>query len=315
MIRYSLIVPVYGNEQSIPALLAAIDALYRELEHALQAVFVVDGSPDNSYAVLQELLPQQPFPAELVLLSRNFGSFSAIRMGLSVASGPYYAVMAADLQEPPELVQEFFQVLREGEYDVTLGTRAGRDDPPFSRYSSQIFWSLYRRFIQPEMPPGGIDMFGCNQQVRDVLVSLHEANSTLVGLLIWLGFRRKMIPYQRRKREHGKSGWTLRKKVAYMLNSAYAFTDLPIAMLLIIGVVGLAGSTAVSAIVLVAWLFGQVPVRGYTPLILALMMSTSLLLVGLGIVGGYVWRAFENTKGRPQYIPIVQHSFGRENAP
>src|SRR5205823_4374215 len=101
----------------------------------------------------------------------------------------------------------------------------GRADPSLS---SRLFWTLYRRLVQRDMPEGGIDIFGCNRTFRDRLISLGESNSTLVGLVLWLGFRRKLVPYERRRREIGRSAWTFRKKLRYLSDSVFAFSDLPI---------------------------------------------------------------------------------------
>ena len=184
-----MIVPVYKNEGSIPALIERLAEMNRELGGELEAVFVVDGSPDRSYLVLKERLAGAGFRSQLVALSRNFGSFAAIRQGLALAQGPYFAVMAADLQEPGEVVVEFFRRLATDEVDVTIGERVGRADPCSAALSSRLFWWAYRTFVQPEVPAGGVDVFGCNLVVRDALLSLRESNSTLVGLLFWLGLQ------------------------------------------------------------------------------------------------------------------------------
>ncbi|MCA1684794.1 MAG: glycosyltransferase family 2 protein, partial [Planctomycetia bacterium] len=210
----SLIIPVYKNEASIPALVGALGELNASLGGDLEVVFVVDGSPDHSASLLRDGLPGAPFRSELVELSRNFGSFAAIRLGLAVARGPYYAVMAADLQEPPELALAFFRCLAGEPVDVVCGHRVGRDDPLTSRLASGLFWGSYRRLVQREIPPGGVDVFACNQAVRDALLKFDETNTSLVGQLFWLGFRRKFVPYQRRPRHGGgKSGWSFRRKL------------------------------------------------------------------------------------------------------
>ncbi len=159
---YSLVIPVYRNEESIPDLLTALAGIDRALGGGLEVVFVVDGSPDRSLARLVELLPRAGFTAKILEMSRNFGAFAAIRAGLTEASGPYFAVMAADLQEPPELAVEFFRRLEQDTCDVVCGVRTARDDPWRSRLASNLFWAVYRRLVQPEMPPGGVDVFGCN---------------------------------------------------------------------------------------------------------------------------------------------------------
>jgi len=145
----SLIVPVYKSRSNIGPLLEALRTLPAQLaDKELQVVFVVDGSPDDSYLQLRDQLPRQPFRSRLINLSRNFGAFSAIRAGIAAAQGDRFAVMAADLQEPIELVADFDRILCADEADVAVGQRTGRADPLFSRMSSLLFWGVYRRFIQ-----------------------------------------------------------------------------------------------------------------------------------------------------------------------
>ena len=309
---YSLVIPVYRNEASLPNVIAAVGTLNEQLGGKLEAIFVVDGSPDQSYTVLARQLPDAPFASKLVLLSRNFGSFPAIRAGMAAGEGPYYAVMAADLQEPPSLILEMFEAVssEEEETDIAVGTRASRQDPLGSRLSSQAFWFFYRRLVQKDMPPGGIDVFACRQEVRDQILALPERNSTLVGLLLWVGFRRNTIPYGRQEREHGKSAWTFRKKMRYMLDSIFAFTDKPIWLMLIVGVAGAILAAAYLTIVLIAYATGHIDQPGF-PTIVGLILAFGMVnLLATGIVGAYAWRAFENSKGRPEYIVKTRRRFG-----
>jgi glycosyltransferase involved in cell wall biosynthesis len=262
----------------------------------------VDGSPDDSGAVLSALLATSALDSQLIWHARNFGSFAAIRTGMRAARREFVAVMAADLQEPPELIPAFHRVLAGGEFDVALGVRRSREDPRGSRAGAQMFWAFYRRFVQPDMPRGGVDIFACTGEVADRLSELDEANSSLVGLLIWMGYRRTEVPYDRAPREVGKSGWTLRRKVRYLLDSIYSFTDLPISLLLILGFGGVIATLLGSVLVFSVWAFGGVKVAGYTPLMLTLLLASSMILFGLGVVGSYVWRTYENSKGRPHAL-------------
>jgi glycosyltransferase involved in cell wall biosynthesis len=304
----SIIVPVYKNEASLPELLDRLGQLEFPPGIECRAVFVVDGSPDRSVQVLRERLAGWNRPATLVELSRNFGSFAAIRAGLEVAQGDYFAVMAADLQEPPELAVAFAEQLDSGEVDLVLGEREGRADPLGTRLSAGVFWWFYRRFVQSSMPPGGVDVFACNARVRDAILELHEANSSLVGLLLWVGFRRSTVGYQRLPRAEGKSSWTLAKKLRYMSDSIFSFTDLPVRMLLVAGFFGCVAVVAIAIAVLVSWAVGVVDVPGYTPIMLSILFVGGLLTFGLGIVGSYVWRTYDNTKRRPLTIEqSVEH--------
>lgn len=308
--RYSVVVPVYGNEGSIGPLLRRLGELAGRLDGPMEAVLVVDGSPDGSLQVLRRLLPTAGFPSQLIAHSRNFGSFAAIRTGLAAARGQHLAVMAADLQEPPELVEQFFAHLASGEADVTVGRREGRDDPVVSRFFAGTFWAAYRRFVHPDIPAGGVDIFGCSREVADRLVAMDEAHTSLVGLLYWLGYRRVEVPYRRAPREHGKSGWSVRRKVRYLLDSVFSFTDVPVALLTGIGLVGGLLTVLASIVVLVARLTGAIDEAGYAPLMLVMLMSTFLMLFGLGVVGSYVWRTYENSKGRPGAIAMSHEEHG-----
>lgn len=306
---YSIVIPVYKEEASIPNLLMALRGIGTRLNSALEVVFVVDGSPDQSFQHLTLELPTLSFKSKLIALSRNFGSFAAIRVGLQKASGPYFAVMTADLQEPDDLIVAFFEELAKGETDVVIGARQSRDDPLLNKVASQVFWFLYRKLVQPELPRGGIDVFGCNAAFRRELLKLEESHSSLVGLLVWLGFRRKAIPYKRARRQHGKSAWTFARKMRYLLDSLFSFSDLPIKVLLWVGSIGIVISLVFSVIVLWARLSGRIQVPGYSPIVLTVTFFGSINLICLGIVGSYVWRAYENTKKRPGAVVLREMEF------
>lgn len=308
-VTYSVVVPVYGNEATIPALIARLAELAGDLGATTEAVFVVDGSPDGSLLLLRRLLPESGLRAQVVALSRNYGAFSAIRAGLAVARGAHVAVMAADLQEPVSLVEEIFAALETGDHDVAVGVRTGRKDPAMSSVAARSFWAFYRRYVQKDVPPGGVDIFGCTRQVVTELLRLEESHTSLVGLLFWLGFRRVEIPYERREREEGKSTWTLRKRLRYMSDSIFSFTDLPITLLITAGVLGIVLSIVAGISVFVAWATGNVEVAGYTPMMLVLFLFCSAILLALGIVGSYVWRTYENSKGRPGAVPMQHEHF------
>lgn len=310
---YSLIIPVYNNLESLPDLLKIIDELNKKLENQLEVIFVIDGSPDNSYQFLRSQLPQYPFPAKTLLLARNFGSFAAIRAGLQAANGKYFAVMAADLQEPPDLILQFFTALKNNEADIALGIRTQRDDPFFSRIAAQIYWFCYRKVVQKDMPPGGVDVFACNYTVKEWLLNLEESNSSLVGLIFWLGFRRKLIPYNRLKRIHGKSAWSFRRKLRYLNDSVFSFTDLPIRLLINVGIIGMMLSIIYALFLLIARVFHLIQLPGYTTTLLVILFFTALNTLSLGIIGSYVWRAFENSKRRPQVIVMTTETFNNES--
>ena len=309
MRELSLVVPVYKNESSLPALLQALNGLDDQLEGRLEVVFVVDGSPDRCYDMLCAALPGCRFAAKLILLSRNFGSFPAVRMGLAHASGRLFAVMAADLQEPPSLVVDMFNSLQTQDVDVVVGVRTERHDPLLQRWQASLFWSMYRRWVVPQMPPGGVDVFACNLAFRDALLGLEESRSSLIAQIFWLGFRRAELPYVRQAREHGQSAWTWRKKVSYLADSVFSFTDVPVRWLLLAGSLGVLAALALGTSAVAGKLLGWITVPGYVMTLLAVLFFGALNLLSLGIVGAYAWRAYENTKRRPQAVAMRVRSF------
>lgn len=304
---YSLVIPVYRNEENLPRLLPALESLSADLGGELEVIFVVDGSPDRSYEILRKAQGNLGFPSQIILHSRNFGSFAAIRTGLNAAESPYMSVMAADLQEPTSLIVSFFKSLEKGECDIAMGTRVSRKDPILTRVMSGFFWGFYRRFIIKDMPPGGIDIFGCNRAFRDQLVQLQESRSSLVAQLFWLGFRRKTVNYERMERLEGKSSWNWSRKLDYMMDSVFSFTDLPIKVLIRLGALGVSLSLLYALVVVLARLTGFIQIPGYSALVITVLFMGGLNLFGIGLIGVYSWRGYENSKGRPLSVVSVKH--------
>jgi polyisoprenyl-phosphate glycosyltransferase len=175
--------------------------------------------------------------------------------------------------------------------------------------TSRLFWRLYRRLVIQDMPKGGVDVFGCTRRARDELLHLKEANSSLVGLIFWLGFRRQEIGYGRQAREFGRSAWTFRKKFNYLLDSVFSFSDLPIHVLSAVGVIGLLVAGILGILIAVLRVQGSIDVPGYAATIIIVMFFGALNTLGLGLVGSYAWRTYENTKQRPLAIIESQRTF------
>lgn len=308
-IEQSIIIPVYRNEENIPDLLSALNRLTQSLGGNTEVVFVVDGSPDRSGDLLRQQLGACLFPARLLSHSRNFGSFAAIRTGLVYAQGERFAAMAADLQEPPELIITFFDSLKHDEADIVFGHRAERNDDKASMFFSNLFWYFYRRFVIPEVPPGGVDVFACNRRVRDALLAIEESNSSLVAQLFWVGFRRQFATYTRCAREKGHSAWSFRRRFRYMMDSVFSYSDLPVMLLLWTGIGGIIFSVLLSLFILIARMLGLIDVAGYTPIMLTILTVASILLFSQGLMGCYLWRTLENTKHRPLSLVCEERYF------
>ncbi len=298
----SVIIPVYRSEANLPRLLEELGRIARLSPVPVEAVLVVDGSPDRSLEILRRELAGRPFSSVLVSLSRNFGAFNAVRCGLEIASGDFMVMLAADLQEPADLAITFLEIMKRDEADIVFGTPSTRDDPWFDETSSRLFWKAYRRFVLPEVPPAGVHTVGCTRAVRNRLLELREPTTNLIALLFWLGFRRVHVPYDRQQRREGRSAWSLGKKLRYGLDSVFSFTDLPIRLLLAVGLFGTLTAIVFGTLLLIAYVAGRIPVPGYAPTILTVTFFGSITSLGLGIVGQYAWLILQNTRARPGYL-------------
>lgn len=299
---FCIVVPVYKNELNIPTLIDDLNKLRESVREAkLKVTFVIDGSPDDSYGAIKKIAHRAKFPIKLITLSRNFGAVVAVRAGLSCSEGDFFAVMAADSQEPIELYTKFFQKFNEG-FDIAVGQRESRIDSHFVKLFATVGWWIYKRFIFKEMPSGGVDVFGCTDRVRKKLIVLKEKNSSLVGELYWVGFRKASVLYARKERLIGKSAWNFFKSLRYFLDSCFNFSDLPIRLLWILGLVGVILSTFLGASIVINKVFIGSSVPGYSMIVITVLFFGSINLIGIGIVGEYVVRAFENSKRRPEYI-------------
>ena len=308
MRTFSLIITVFKSEANIPPLMEALRDFAKENRDYfhLECVFVVDGSPDRSAEILNREITNNSFSSQLVVLSRNFGAPLALRTGLSMAKGDYFCSIATDLQEPFETVLDAFRIVASDAADICFGQRVDREDPPATKASSTIFWTLYRKFVESNIPKGGVDLFVCNDLVRRSVLQCKERTSFFVGLLFWVGFRRSFIPYSRKKREIGKSSWSFAKRLTYLMDSVFNFSDRPIKMLTIIGGIGITLAICMLGLTVYSRITGLIQLPGYSATVSLILFFGGLNSFGLGIVGEYVWRTFENTKNRPLTV-ISEH--------
>jgi hypothetical protein len=210
--------------------------------------------------------------------------------------------MGSDLQEPLWIFPDFFSKIQDGEIDVVLGARSARKDPILDKFFSRTYWWIYRIIVDRSIPNGGFDVFAITKSAAISLAELRELNTSFTSQLMWLGYRRQWVLFQRDARINGRSGWTFNKKIELMLDSLFGFTDRPVRWITSLGILGTITFMLVSMLTLFGQISGLIDVPGYTTLILLLAASQSVLIMSIGIVGGYVSRTFSNSTGRPNYI-------------
>jgi polyisoprenyl-phosphate glycosyltransferase len=299
----SIVIPVFNNAISLPDLLFRFQNLAAiNKDDFFEFIFIDDGSIDNSYSVLVSLF-QKESRIQIVKLSRNFGSNAALLAGLGQASGDVIAAIAADLQDPPELVTEMLAEWRQGNM-VILAARQSRKDDFLTTMLSDTFYMLFRKLAIHTMPKRGFDFFLIDRKVCDLLNGIQENNAYLMGLILWLGFTPKVIYYQRQAREKrfGHSMWTFAKKVKYFLDSFVAFSYFPVRAASILGITLSVIGMIYALIVIIIRLATSVDPQGWASLMIVVLIVSGVQMIMIGILGEYLWRNLDETRRRPRFI-------------
>lgn len=297
----SIVIPVYYNEESLPMLYERLNKVSEDIEGAsFEFIFVDDGSGDRSFEILEEL-SKKDRRVKVVKLSRNFGSFVACLAGLNYACGDCAVIMAADLQDPPELINDLLDKLEQGN-EIVYAIREKREENWIKVFFSKLFYSIFKLIAISNMPSGGFDFILIGRKVIDAVVKASEKNSTLIGQILWVGFKSDYILYTKKAREHGKSRWTLLKKIKYFLDSIFAFSFFPIRVISAFGaLVALFAFSFGLYTILLKISFG-IDVQGFTTIIVVVLFTSGIQMIMLGIVGEYLWRTLEETRKRPIFI-------------
>ena len=301
MEKLSIIVPVYYNEENLRPLYADLkEKVLDVLDCDYEIVMVNDGSKDGSYEVMQELAKADK-RIKLVNLARNFGEHLATLAGFAECTGDVAVRKAADLQEPSEIILEMLEKYRAGA-KVVLAVRKDRDEPISQKLFSKIYCWMMRKFALANMPKGGFDTYMISRQVIDILVQIGEKNAPLTEQVLWSGFESEKVYYVRRKREIGKSGWTLSKKIKLTVDSLISFSYFPIRCVTVVGGVSIIGSLIWAVVLFIQWVIGYITVEGYTTTILLILLAFGVIMLTLGILGEYIWRILDEVRNRPPYI-------------
>jgi polyisoprenyl-phosphate glycosyltransferase len=298
----SIIVPVYFNEMNLPDTIPQLRALEPQLPgYRLELVFVDDGSSDGSLQVLLDFQRRYPDQIKVLKLTRNFGSMAAIQAGLTLATGDCVGMIAADLQDPPELFLEMVKRWESGSKAV-FAVRSDREDNVSQKLFASAYYALIRRFAMPTYPRGGFDFFLVDQDVVREVNRIREKNTNLMSLIFWLGYQPALIPYVRRARTKGKSRWTMAKKIKLFVDSFVAFSYAPIRIVSVTGLLFALSAFLYGGFVFFAWAVRDIPVKGYAPIVILLAFTAGIQMTMLGVLGEYLWRGLDETRRRPPYV-------------
>ena len=300
-VELSVVVPVFDEQEVLLAFHQRLQATLDGADLAWEVVYVDDGSRDASWAVIEQLHERDP-RVSAVALSRNFGHQIAITAGVDHAEGDAVVVIDADLQDPPELIPRMIAKWREG-YDVVYAVRNERaSESAFKRGTAAAFYRLMRRLTAVDVPVDAGDFRLMSRRVVEALKRLPERNRYVRGLVAWLGFEQAAIPYDRQARHAGTTKYPLRRMLRLAGDGIVSFSTVPLQLAIALG---FALSLACFAYAgWAAWgrLVNDTPVRGWTSLMVAVLLVGGVQLVCLGIIGEYIGRIYDEVKQRPLYV-------------
>jgi polyisoprenyl-phosphate glycosyltransferase len=313
-ISYSIVIPVFNEEAVLPVLLRRLDQLLARLDEPAEAIFVDDGSKDSSPLVLQDLAKRDP-RFRYIGLSRNFGHQVAITAGMDAAQGNAIIVMDADLQDPPEIVEQLIAKWKEG-YDVVHARRLSRaGESPFKRATAHVFYRLLGSISSVGIRADVGDFRLIDRKVLDALRQMPEQDRFVRGMVAWLGFRQTEVLFHRLERAAGETKYPLFKMVRLALNAALGFSDAPLRLAIWCGLTVSGLALLYGAWVMLLWLTNDPHlIAGWSSTIVVVSLLCGMNMLMTGIVGLYVGRIHAEVKQRPLYVVQKRMGFERDEA-
>jgi dolichol-phosphate mannosyltransferase len=298
----SVVVFFYNEAGNLPLLEERVTAVVQTHWLNAEIVLVDDCSTDGSDECARGWTSRVS-SAVSVRFSRNFGSHAAVAAGLQHCTGDCAVIMAADLQDPPELIPELVEKFRAG-YDVVWACRSERLGESWStKTAAAIYYRLMRWLGLPNMPPQGADFLLISRKVIDAVNASPEKHTSVLAMILWMGFRQSQILYVKQARHSGTSKWTLSKKIKLLVDSVVSFSYVPIRLAAAAGLLLSCCGFAWTVFLVVGWLFGFIiSGSGYAALMCALLIGQGAILLTLGVLGEYLWRTFDESRGRPRFI-------------
>lgn len=305
--KISVITAFLNEAENLPTWKQRVEAVFAESGETFELVFVDDHSSDGSTDLVRSW-SKTDLRVQYARLSRNCGSHAAFSAGLEICRGDCAILLAADLQDPPESIARLLHEWRGG-CDVVWAARAERLGETWrTKLFSSAYYAIMKRLALPEMPKQGADFVLLDRKVINAYNSIPEKNTSFLAMILWLGFRQTTISYVKEARAAGKSKWTLAKKVKLLVDSIVSFSFAPIRFASYLGMLVSVSAFAFSIDVFVNALFGQ-PIEGYSSLMMVVLWLGGIQLLILGILGEYLWRAFDQVRGRPYFI-VEERSHG-----
>lgn len=300
--KYSLIIPVYNEEETLPEMYRRVCAVMDQMEGAVELILVNDGSRDRTLMLLRDLHEKDARVCYLSL-ARNFGHQIAVTAGLNYVRGEAIIVLDADLQDPPELIPQLVEKWHQG-FQVVYAQRTQRHKESwFKRLPAYLFYRLMQRLADVDIPIDTGDFCLMDRRVVDVLNTMPERNRYIRGLRSWVGLPQTFIHFERDPRFAGEVKYTFRKSLSLAANGLVTFSRVPLRLSTYVGLLAAAIAVLMALLVLYWRLFvPHSPLTGFATIMIAIFFLGAVQLVSIGILGEYVGRIYEEVKGRPLYV-------------
>lgn len=297
----SLIIPCYNEANTIDIYMSAMkkieDIMSERFNEKIEYIFVDDGSKDNTLKKIKN------YDVKYISFSRNFGKEAGLYAGMQAAKGDYVAVMDVDLQDPPELLVQMYEILQSDDYDCVAtkrGDRAG--EPPVRSFFAKCFYTLINSISQTEIIDGARDYRLMKRKMVDAILELNEYNRFSKGLFGWVGFNTKWLEFENRERSAGKTKWSFWKLVMYSLDGIMAFSVVPLAIAGVIGIILCLLAIIFACVIVVKTLVYGDPVAGYPSLVCIILLLSGIQLFAIGVISQYISKIYLECKKRPIYI-------------
>ncbi|MEW6742501.1 MAG: glycosyltransferase family 2 protein [Planctomycetota bacterium] len=297
----SIVIPVYNEEDVIPYLRENLERWLTTLRCPREIILVDDGSHDRSWSLLAEWAAADK-TVKLLSLSKNFGHQAAVTAGLDAANGDAIVITDADLQDPLETIDAMLAKYLEG-YDIIYAQREKRlGETRFKRFTAWLFYRLMKTLVHRDLPADTGDFRMVSRRALDAMLRMRETQRFLRGMFAWIGFHQTAVRYVRQPRKHGVSKYPLSKMLRFALDAALSFSTIPMKLMSIAGFLIALFGLVYGGYAVLRWLVWHDTVQGWATLIVLLALIGGMILIGLGVVGEYVGRVYEEVKCRPIYV-------------
>lgn len=295
----SILIPFLNEEDGILELINKIEEYHQIREFNFEIIFINDGSTDSSNFKIKN--KNILFPCKLISLSKNFGPHSAVRAGIVYSKSKFITCLPADLQISFDILEKMY-IEMIGNYDMVFAIREQKENEFFENIFSRIHSFLVRKFIAKDYPLSGLETFMINEKVQSILNANIESNSSLFLQIFTLGFKKKLISFEKKVRKNGKSKWTTSKKIKLLIDSFLSFSFMPIRLVSLVGIIFfMVGLIWTSYTIYHKFMYDDL-VSGWPALLSILLIGFGITNISLGIIAEYLWRTLDSSRKRPVFI-------------